>query len=134
MEQLEKIDLSKARLERSQEFLKASSDNVNMENYLTSANRSYYAVYLAIRALLILEHSEMAKHSGNISEFRRHYIKTGVFKAEFSGYLSSLFQIRQDSDYDPMFIITKSEVLLQLEHAKEIVLAVTDYLQKYYCT
>jgi uncharacterized protein (UPF0332 family) len=74
----------------------------------------------------------MVKHVGNISEFRRHYIRTGIFKVEFSGYLSSLFQIRQDSDYDPMFIIAKSEVLTQLEYAKEIVNTIAAYLNERY--
>ena len=132
MEQHEKIELSKARLERAQEFLKASIDNADNGNYLTSVNRSYYAAYFAIRALLILEHIEMVKHSGNISEYRRHYIKAGIFKKEFSGYLSSLFQCRQDSDYDPMFVITKNEVLTQLEHAKEIVSEIAAYLNERY--
>jgi uncharacterized protein (UPF0332 family) len=105
MERQDKIELSKVRLERSRSFLKASIANANMADYLTSANRSYYAVYYAIRALLILEHTEMAKHSGNISEFRRHYLKTGIFKAE---------------------------VLNQLEHAKEIVDTINMYLEAQY--
>jgi uncharacterized protein (UPF0332 family) len=132
MEQLDRVALSKVRLERAQEFLKAAIDNAKLGDYLTSANRSYYAVYLAIRALLTLEYSEMAKHSGNISEFRRLYIKTGIFRTEFSGYISALFQIRNDSDYDPVFTIAEVEVMTQLEHAKEMVSAIADYLTSCY--
>jgi hypothetical protein len=39
---------------------------------------------------------------------------------------------RQDSDYDPMFIIAKSEVLNQLEHANEIVKSIAEYLDEQY--
>ena len=130
MEQYDKITLSKLRLARTQEFLGAAIDAADSGQYLTSANRAYYAVYTAVRALLILEHNEMTKHMGNISEFRKHYIKTGIFKKEFSGYVGSLFEIRNYSDYDPMFIISKDKVLL--EYAKEIVSDIKDYLTALY--
>ena len=49
MERNDRLELSKARLERAQEFLKAAIDNADLGNYLTSVNRSYYAVYSASR-------------------------------------------------------------------------------------
>ena len=128
MERCERIEFSKVRLERAHEFLDAAVINLENAHYLTAANRAYYAAYSAIRALLILEHNEMVKHSGNLSEFRRHYIKTGLFKKEFSEYIRTLFVIRNDSDYDPMYIISKDEIAVQVEHAKDMVNEITSYL------
>ena len=132
MERLDKAELSRSRLDRALKFLKAAINNAEIGDYLTTANRSYYAVYSAIRALLILEHNEMTKHVGNISEFRRLYIKSGVFKPEYSKYIDSLFETRHCSDYDSMFIVSKDEVLVQLEHAKEIVNKIAEYLASRY--
>jgi uncharacterized protein (UPF0332 family) len=132
MTRQERIDLSKIRLEKAEEFLLDAVDSATRGRFLTCANRSYYAVYSSIRALLILEHTEMVKHQGNISKFCRLYIKTGIFKDEFSEFLKSLFRIRLDSDYDPAYIIVKAEVLIQLDHAKEMVGAISSYLEEKY--
>jgi uncharacterized protein (UPF0332 family) len=59
-------------------------------------------------------------------------IMTRTDKNEYSDYLSSLFQIRLDSDYDPMYIVVKSDVMTQLEHAKEMVNDISSYLETQY--
>ena len=43
-----------------------------------AANRSYYAIFHAMRAVLALDGIDMKRHSGVMSEFRRLYIKTGI--------------------------------------------------------
>ena len=48
-------ELSVYRMERAKEMLKAAEDNLNMEQYRTSLNRSYYAIFHAMRAVNILE-------------------------------------------------------------------------------
>jgi len=41
------------------------------ESYKSSANRVYYAVFHAMRAVLILDGFDSKKHSGIIAEFQR---------------------------------------------------------------
>ncbi len=48
-------ELAKYRLERAKEMLQASKDNLSMKQYRTSLNRSYYAVFYAMRAVNITE-------------------------------------------------------------------------------
>lgn len=43
-------ELANYRLERAKEMLQASKDNLGMKQYRTSLNRSYYAVFHAMRA------------------------------------------------------------------------------------
>ena len=50
-------------------------------------------------------------------EFRRRYIKTGIFDTKLSAIISVLFNVRQDSDYDDFFVISKAEVLEQIDSA-----------------
>lgn len=50
-----KIDLSKYRLEQSKQCLKSSKVLYDVEDYKGSANRSYYAIFHALRSVLALE-------------------------------------------------------------------------------
>ena len=46
-------ELAKYRMERAKEMLVASEENLNIEQYRTSLNRSYYAIFHAMRAVNI---------------------------------------------------------------------------------
>ena len=69
-------DLAIYRLERAEEMLCAAEDNLNMNQFRTSLNRSYYAVFHAMRAANILEGHDSSKHSGVIAFFTVTYLKT----------------------------------------------------------
>jgi len=128
----ERIEYSKLRLEKSLYFLDSAKNTFNIGEYSTCANRAYYSVYYSIRAVLAFDHTEMVKHSGNISEFRKHYIKTGIFQIDFSDYIQELFDTRTQSDYDPVYTATRKEAEEQLLHASEIVDAIAIYLSQQY--
>ena len=109
-----KKDLSNARYLHAQECLDSAKLLLESGNYKSAANRSYYAVFHAMRSVLAFDEIDMKHHSGIISEFRRLYIKTGIFDATLSSIISVLFSIRQDSDYDDFFVISKQEVIEQI--------------------
>lgn len=48
-------ELSKYRFERAKEMLDASKENLEIGQYRTSLNRSYYAVFHAMRAVNVLK-------------------------------------------------------------------------------
>ena len=75
MQEHERKALSQARLEHAIECLSAARNLLETENYKSAANRSYYAVFHAMRAVLAFDEIDMKHHSGIISEFRRRYIK-----------------------------------------------------------
>ncbi len=66
----ERRDLSRARLDRACDCLKTARANRDIGDYRAAANRSYYAVFHAMRAVLALEEVDMSKHSGALSENR----------------------------------------------------------------
>ena len=43
-------------------------------------NRSYYAIFHAIRSVNALDGFDSSKHSGVISHFNQEYVKTGMFE------------------------------------------------------
>ena len=129
MQEHERKALSQARLEHAIECLSAARNLLETENYKSAANRSYYAVFHAMRAVLAFDEIDMKHHSGIISEFRRRYIKTGIFETRMSEIISVLFDVRIDSDYDDFFVISKADTAAQIENAEYFVSSVRAYLK-----
>lgn len=120
--------LSEVRLIHAEECLDTAQKILALGDYKSAANRSYYAVFHAMRAVLALDSIDKKKHSGIISEFRRLYIKTGIFDTGMSDIISNLFDIRTSSDYDDFFIISKEDVESQVAGAEEFIKNVKTYL------
>ena len=128
----DKKSLSKIRLETAKGCLKDSQILLDSGSFKSSANRSYYAVFHAMRAVLVFDEFDSKKHSGIISEFRKRYIKTGILSAEISKIIDIQFSVRTHSDYDDFYIISKSESAEQFSEAEKMVEAVENYLTELY--
>ena len=127
--ELEKLRaLSNIRLEHADECISAAKSLLESENYKSAANRAYYTVFHAMRAVLAFDKIDMKHHSGIIAEFRRLYIKTGIFDAELSKIISVLSDSRNDSDYDDFFIVSKEEVTEQIKDAELFLEKIKEYV------
>ena len=122
--------LSEIRFEHAEECIAAAKNLAKSQNYKSAANRSYYAVFHAMRAVLAFDGIDMKHHSGIIAEFRRAYIKTGIFPKEMSDVISSLFDVRTECDYDDYFVISKEETETQIKYAEAFIKNVRAYLDK----
>ena len=129
MQDENKIVLSKVRLDKALDCLRDSEALIQTGGYRSAANRSYYAVFHAMRAVLVFDDFDSKKHSGIISEFRKNYIKTGIFSNEISFIIGNQFDVRSHSDYDDFYIITKDFAQSQLDDARKMVMEVQKYLK-----
>ena len=127
-----RIVLSKHRLEIAKERLNTAKVLIDCNDYKAAANRSYYAAFSAMRAVLALDGLDFKKHSGVIAEFRRRYIKTGIFDSALSHIIDSLKDVRQSSDYDDFYLISKEEVSEQIKDAEHFVQEIEAFLIKQY--
>ena len=121
-------ELAKVRLDKANECLAESESNLKNGFYKVSANRSYYAVFHAMRAVLALIKFDSKKHSGVIATFRQQYIKTGIFPVAFSDIIGKSQRIRTDCDYDEFYIVSKEEVEEQATNAEVFIKAVEKYI------
>ena len=122
-------DLSKYRMEKAIEDLDTSEILFNSKKYSQSINRSYYAMFHAVRALLAFDKFDSKKHSGIISYFNKNYVKSGIFEVEYSKMLTTTFKIRNDSDYKDFYIVTRQDSYLQLENAKKFIPKIKEYIE-----
>jgi uncharacterized protein (UPF0332 family) len=122
-------DYSIRRLEKSYDDLDTAQINYDAGKYDASANRAYYSVYHAIRAVLALDDIERKKHSGNISYFREHYIATNIFDRAYSETIKNAETLRNEADYDDMKTISAEDVQDVIEKAKSFYYAVKEHIE-----
>lgn len=120
--------LARYRFEQSLECLRSAIVLEECGDYRGAANRSYYAFFHAMRSVFALENKDFSKHSGVAANFRKDYIKTGVFDVVFSDMIKSAFYIRNNSDYDDFYVISKADVEEQIQSAEKFCKAVGEYL------
>ena len=116
------------RLEKAKTDLRSARSSLENGFYETSANRSYYAIFHAARAVLVADGQSFSKHSGVIAFFNRDYIKSGILERKLGRILRDAFEIRTDCDYEDFFVISKGEVERQVENAEYFVGRIEAYL------
>lgn len=128
MQEQEVKALSAVRLEHAKECLLDARTLLQAESYRSAANRAYYAIFHAMRAVLALDGFDSKKHSGIIAEFRRRYIASGIFPVKLSVDIDIASTIRNSSDYNDFFIISKKESTEQVKSAEAFVSVIAEYL------
>ena len=76
--------LVKYRIEQSKETLEDSKILLTRNSHRGSINRSYYAMFYSVLALLAIKKLGTSKHAGAISLFDKEYVKEGIFPKELS--------------------------------------------------
>jgi uncharacterized protein (UPF0332 family) len=79
-------ELSKLRLDSARTLLESARMLIVAGDCKSAANRSYYAIFAAMRACLATLGIDHKRHSGVISEFRLNFIKTGKTENGIVGY------------------------------------------------
>ena len=128
MRDSERDALIGSRLEKAREDLNSAIRELEANALRSSASRSYYSIFHAMRAVLANEGFDAKKHTGIISAFRQRYIKVGIFPPELSDTIQSAFDNRGKSDYGDFAVITKEEATQQVENAKTFLAAVEAYI------
>lgn len=123
-------DLSDYRMEQAKRCIKSAKMLAEDGDYKGAANRSYYAMFHCMRSVLVLEGVDFSKHSGVLAYFRKQYIKTGVFDVELSDVIGEAFDIRNDSDYDDYYVISKKDVEEQIENAEKFYHVIEEFHRK----
>lgn len=114
-------DLSDYRLNKAKELADEAKLLFDNGRYDGSVNRSYYAIFSAIRSLLALVGLDSRKHSGVISYFDRYFVRSGIFDREFSRIAHNSFDVRQASDYQDFYLISEAQARTQLEHCMKFI-------------
>ncbi len=123
-------ELSEYRLSKAKQDLLAAKLLFDNNHYAQSLNRSYYAIFHAVRSLLAFDKFDSKKHSGIISYFINNYVKSGMIDEKYSQMLTKAQRLRLDSDYDDLYVADKETTEKQLENAEEFVSFIESYIKQ----
>ena len=124
-------DLCAYRMAAAQETLQVAKECLNGNHYKDAINRSYYAAFYAVKAVLALEEKDFKRHKDVIAYFNQNYVATDIFPRELGRKLARLQQKREKSDYDDFYIASREEAEEQISYTVEVVTLIKEYLKKY---
>lgn len=96
--------------EKATLMLSQADEMLSLKHWDIAANRYYYACFHVVQGLFILKGISAHKHSGVISQFSLHFVKTGLVKITYGSFLARMMQLRQKADYNCSYSITEEEV------------------------
>ena len=104
---------------------------LDAESPVGTVNRAYYALFDGILALLHTTDGPVPKtHTGAHTEFRKQFIRTGLFAETYSSMITELFNLRQGGDYEIDFDISLEDAQAAIEQANQFLLEVRDHLRQ----
>ena len=86
-------------VEKGGRALQAARDHLSKGDADFASSKAYYAVFHLMQAVLLTKGLTFSKHAGVISGFSEHFIKPGIFQAEFGGIIQRLRKDRELGDY-----------------------------------
>jgi uncharacterized protein (UPF0332 family) len=110
-----RVDLCNYRMKNSEDSLTAAEDCLEKGLYRDAINRSYYAAFYAIKALLALEEVDFKRHKDVVAYFNRTYAATEKIPREIGRKLARLQQKREKSDYDDFILPLKKKLWSRLK-------------------
>ena len=122
-------ELSRYRIQEAKNSLKVAEHCLKEDLYKDSINRSYYAAFYAIKAVLALGTIDFKRHKDVVAYFNKEYVATNVFPRELGQRLGMLKQLREKSDYDDFYIASRDQAEGQYHTAKYTIEKVEEYLK-----
>ena len=121
-------DLCLYRINTATETLETTKLCIENKHYKDAINRSYYAAFYAVKAVLALENIDFKKHKDVMAYFNKNFVATEVFEKSMGRMIAQLQLKREKSDYDDFYIASKEEAEVQFKNAEYILETVKKYL------
>ena len=83
---------------------------MELNHWDLAANRLYYACFHIVLGLFISDGLSAHKHSGVVSLFSLHYVKTGRVALTHGSFLARLMELRHKAEYNCYYDVRQSEV------------------------
>lgn len=125
----DKNEMITYRMKRAKETFDEIQVLIENEFWTTAINRTYYACYYAVSALLLKNDITTLTHSGTRQMFGLHFIKENKITKDLGKFYSDIFDMRHTGDYDDFVDFTEEDVLDVIVPAKELISIVENLIQ-----
>jgi uncharacterized protein (UPF0332 family) len=116
--------LIRYRMDRADETFKDAKTLALTKSWKSCINRLYYSCFYAASALLAQHNLSSSKHSGVLSLFNLHFIKSGKLSKDIAEVYNDLFDSRQEGDYTDFAVFTEDFVTPMIVKTGEFIQAV----------
>lgn len=93
------LDEIKSLMDDAKDNLESSMILFDNEKYRNSIALSYYAMYLAVKALLLKKGITPKSHQGTIGNFFENYVNTGLIDKQLHKCFASSQTLREHASY-----------------------------------
>lgn len=123
-------NLSNYRIAEAEDSLKVAAHCLKEGLYKDSINRSYYAAFYAVKAILALSTVDFKRYKDVMGYFNKEYVAKEIFPREIGRKLGTLQRVREKSDYDDFYIASREKAEEQFQTAELVIGEVKKYLDK----
>jgi uncharacterized protein (UPF0332 family) len=109
------------RFARAVETLEDAKLLAASKRWTSCVNRLYYACFYAASALLAAHELSSGKHTGVLSLFNLHFVKTGIIAKDIAEVYNDLFDNRHEGDYTDFVVVTEEQVLPYLAKSEAFI-------------
>lgn len=113
--------LARDEFQRAADEIKSAQVLHDKELYFKSVVSSYYAVYHAAKAALLLKGVNPQTHEGVERMFSLYYVKTEEVAVDTGRVIGRLMKLREEADYYPESIFNIKDSSEAIETAKRFV-------------
>lgn len=112
---------SEVLLKKAQKFLQSGAVLLELEDFDSSASRSYFAMFYACQAALMYVGRTIPATQGIRSAFINQFVETGQFPARAGKALNEAYEYQEIGDYGHGFAVRRSDAERILQEAEAFV-------------
>ena len=109
------------RLQRSKQTIVEAEGALKNNQLHLAANRIYYAIFYSVSALQLTQNFSSSKHKQLLGWFTKTFIKTQLLPVELGKIYASVYETRQEGDYDDMVEFDKDSLTAKFADMKKFV-------------
>jgi uncharacterized protein (UPF0332 family) len=121
IEDNDRIDLIKYRLQQAEEVVSDVELLINNNRFRSAVNRIYYGMFYSLLALGLAEGFETSKHAQLIGWFNKNFVYSGKINDRFGKIVTKAYNRRTKSDYDTFVTYEKDKVLQMFTEMKDFI-------------
>ena len=121
----------RAMIKKGERSLKAAQRHLADGDLDFACSKAYYAAFHLMQAVLLTEGLTYSKHSGVLSGFSQHFIKTGRFPSDFGELIQRLRKDREVGDYGYQMNVPSEDATQDVTNAQSIISKLTDFVKPF---
>ncbi|MFH0861152.1 MAG: HEPN domain-containing protein [Candidatus Altiarchaeota archaeon] len=124
------MEIVREELKLSREFANDARLLVEQNRFRSAANRAYYSVFHAAKALLTSLGVDTKSHAGAIGKFGECVVKEGLLDKTYGKILTRAANMRDKSDYQVIMDVDEIEVRDLVDNLGKFIDAVENIIEK----